>query len=186
MKKVQNKIRPLAKWVKNSAMILLVIAFATVMIWLALDKDYDKLVALAGILVAVISAPIFSVRAELEKHLFMKANDKKYEAYRILDTSLQDWLGNLYSMEIDTDTNRQAKYRIGFENGLTEFCRFYKQYSLFLSYELARKMHDICLLASHIDLPTEKMLKKDFLKTAKEIEKLHKETKDLMRQELGL
>lgn len=181
-------MKPIAKRVKQSALVLILACFAGVMVWLALDKEYDKVVALAGVLVAIVSAPIFSVRADMEKHLFTLQTEKRYEVYRKLAATLQNWLGNLYALPIDPRPEMQIKHKDNFENGFNTFSAFYAEYSLFFSDDLCKRLHDISVLAANIDLPfnpqTARM--KGFVSKVDQIEKLHREVKKLLKEEIGL
>ena len=181
-------MRPLPAWIKNTALALIILGFAGAMCYLALQRDYDRFLALAGILVAIVSSPIFSVRADMEKHLFTLQTEKRYEVYRQLAAHLQTWLGNLYTLAADPRLKEHPKYRANFENGFDTFSMFCAQYSLFFSDGVNELLHDICMASARIDLPVKLQYPQDekFVSDVTKIQKMHQEIKNLMRKEIGL
>lgn len=116
-------MKPLPDWVKYTVFILIIVSFLAIMIILAIQKETDKLMALAGILVAICASNIFNVRAEIEKarallELDIKrqaifqdlekdkqkeltANEKKHNTYKKMIFLLSKMLNELNSLNLD-------------------------------------------------------------------------------------
>ena len=87
MKKLWTTIRnigPIPDWLKNTFLLVLFAIVCTTSFLLITDKEYDKLIAILSIFVAICSSSIFNVRAELEKYIQTLALEKKHEAYQEL------------------------------------------------------------------------------------------------------
>lgn len=86
---ILGKNTPIPNGIKNFALVSIILVFIGCIIFLSYLKEWDKVVALAGILVGIVSSPIFSIRAEIEKYKQSLIANKKLEAYQALVGSLQ-------------------------------------------------------------------------------------------------
>lgn len=77
---ITGRVRPIPEWVKNSVFILISFGFLIAIIVLVIEKEYDKLVTVCSLFIALCASNIFNVRAEIERDKIF--SDLEFERYR--------------------------------------------------------------------------------------------------------
>lgn len=68
--------------VKEVLLVIIVFLFFLAMIFLAVEKAFSEVIAMAGILVGIISSPIFLISSQIQKHKVVTALEKKRAVYQ--------------------------------------------------------------------------------------------------------
>lgn len=68
--------------VKEVLLVIIVFLFFLAMIFLAVEKAFSEVIAMAGILVGIVSSPIFLISSQIQKHKVVTALEKKRAVYQ--------------------------------------------------------------------------------------------------------
>lgn len=173
MKQIFEKTKLIPSWARVLFCTLTIGVLLFCVAWAAGHKDYDKAVALAALLVAIMSAPFFSVRAEMEKHLFMISADRKQKAYQEMMAAITKCQAfRILETNAKTEQERaeQAQKKLQAKSVLLET---YIMNDLFFSDEVIKELKP---LIQEIALKPK----------SDKIKPLQTKVKKIMRKELGL
>lgn len=159
-----GNLQPLPNWIKNFALVSIILVFIGCLIFLSYLKEWDKVVALAGILVGIVSSPIFSIRAELEKHTTIYLFERKYNAYFTIYRNLTDMIRPLGSIDLANDffPNKGKDYEEFIKNhiqltkdGMKVFLEAHKNFAILFNKKLREMLKDLSLkfttIQNHFD-----------------------------------
>lgn len=183
--RILGNIAPISPKVKNFALCMFIVLFTGIMGFLAYQKEFDKVTALAGILIGLVSSPIFSVRAELEKQKQISSLEQKYLIYQELSYQINRYVApiKIISLGITKDIQKNINE---FMKAEQSFSHMYAKSSFLFSSIVRKKIHDLVILLLKLQLTVDISVNKDFLEKVNEVEKLEEDIINTAREELGL
>lgn len=146
--KIGDSIVPLPEWLKNISLLLILVGFVVIMILCAYNGQYEAVIALSSILMAIILSPIFSLRAELEKQQQIYIWERKYEIYRLLSIQLTDLLAPIRLLQYERTREEEKLHKLKKQN--TIFTNFYRQNYLLFPSKVRAKIKESAILIIQI------------------------------------
>ena len=183
--RILGNIAPISPKVKNFALCMFIVLFTGIMGFLAYQKEFDKVTALAGILIGLVSSQIFSVRAELEKQKQISSLEQKYLIYQELSYQINRYVAPIKTISLGITKDIQKNIN-EFMKAEQSFSHMYAKNSFLFSSIVRKKIHDLVILLLKLQLTVDMSVNKDFLEKVNEVEKLEEDIINTAREELGL
>lgn len=183
--RILGSIAPISPKVKNFALCVFIVLFSGIMGFLAYQKEFDKVTALAGILIGLVSSQIFSVRAELEKQKQISSLEQKYLIYQNLSYQVNRYLAPIKVISLGVKKDIQEDINNFFKEEQI-FSHMYGKNNLLISSVLRKQFHDLTMLLLEVHLTSNMSINKNFLNKVNKAEKIEKNIINIMREELGL
>ncbi|MBP3514276.1 MAG: hypothetical protein J6J74_07365 [Elusimicrobiaceae bacterium] len=188
--KISGPIYIIPNWIKILILLSIVLSFSSVIVWCALDKENEMVVALAGILVAICSAPFFNMRTEIEKHQQIMVLEKRYRAYQDLSIALNSFIGPLRSLSLHDVFPKTIieENIILYHKKENEFIPLYSKNSFLFSEQIIKEIQRLGAITYNISrkLNIHNCKTKEMQRLIKQAIQKEKDIRSLLRKEIGL
>lgn len=177
-------------WIKILILLSLVLSFSFVIVWCALDKENEMVVALAGILVAICSAPFFNMRTEIEKHQQIMVLEKRYRAYQDLSIALNSFIGPLRTLSLSDMLPKVtvAEHILKYRKKENDFLQNYIKDSFLFSEKIIEEIHNLGSITYNLSrkLNIHNCKTEEIQRLIKQAIQKEKDIRELLRKEIGL
>lgn len=184
------KMYTLSSFMCNLILVIILLSFTGTMLLCAYNSAYEIVIALASILVAIISSAIFNVRAEIAKQQQIMSLEKRHIAYQEVCIALNSFIGPLRVLSLSDILGKSiiVENIITYHRKENEFCQNYNKNSFLFSEDIIEQIRGLCRITYDISqnltvLTCKDKKLQDMIKKAIEAEK---DIRELIRKELKL